>query len=354
MAAPTLASISAKRKKQILKKQPPKKAKRVLHSPFESKWPVIDTDVSESILKDMHKTFFELNLKPSKHAWDPASRGKNAGQKSKDQSNHSVWTKEQHHIRNQLVFGINAVTRHLEKNKLLLVVVDRSSEPAILTKHLVALTAVRRCPALAIPNLAKRLATHLGVTSLVALGFKKTDETIFSYLIKSIVRCVVPIELPWIRDGQEENEHLDTPSVQQITSLNTSPKIVNGKESPDLEHSDKSDIRTNEHVKSQQKSSNKRKTHHVPLEEFPFKHLYVFKKEKNFGSDFIKFSKDDSDEADTVCIQKCAPIKSKKRKYGDASKTKISYVAARVGQLISNPERSKKKKKVARYFVPKK
>ena len=43
----------------------------------------------------------------------------------------------------------------------------------------------------------------------------------------------------------------------------------------------------------------------LPLEIFPYKHLYVFKESKeekqdDFGSSFIQFSKDDDDEADTL------------------------------------------------------
>jgi len=371
MAAPTLATLPQKQKQ----KQPLKvntKVKNVLHSPFESKWPVVDSETAKTILTKMQNTFAGLDLQPAKQTWNPASRGKNVAGKSSDEpktsTKHSIWTEEQRKIRSELVFGINAVTRHLEQNKLDLVVVDRSSQPALLTRHLVALSAVRRCPSLALPDLADHVMSHLGITSLVTIGFKKSaDSDTFRDLVKFIVERVPCIELPWL--PAEQDDQMKTADIS--SNNNTRAKGDGESEDSDDESDGSSDISINDeiskpskHYKSDPTSAHdkpeltKRPMRHVPLEEFPFKHLYLMKKDQeveHFGSDFIKFSKGDDDDADTVYVKKNG--KSKKRKLNSSHMdegSKIAYIAANVGNLKSNLERKTTKKKKGRYFVPKK
>jgi len=74
-------------------------------------------------------------------------------------------------FRQEIVCGLQSVTRCLERDKLRLVIVDRSS-PWRLHLHLAQLSAVRRCPAVAVDNMAKTLCAVLSVTRLCALGFK--------------------------------------------------------------------------------------------------------------------------------------------------------------------------------------
>ena len=74
-------------------------------------------------------------------------------------------------LRQEIVCGVQSVTRGLERDKLRLVIVDRSS-PWQLHQHLAQLSAVRQCPAVAVDNLANTLSAVLAVTRLCALGFK--------------------------------------------------------------------------------------------------------------------------------------------------------------------------------------
>ena len=75
-------------------------------------------------------------------------------------------------MKSELVFGINEVTRSLERDQVCLVIADRSVKPFFMISHLVSLAASRKCPAVAIDDLAVKLGEKIGVTSLVAFGFK--------------------------------------------------------------------------------------------------------------------------------------------------------------------------------------
>jgi len=74
-------------------------------------------------------------------------------------------------LRREVVCGVQHVTRCLERDELRLVIVDRSS-PWQLHLHLAQLSAVRRCPAVALDNMANTLGPVLAVTHLCAVGFK--------------------------------------------------------------------------------------------------------------------------------------------------------------------------------------
>jgi len=74
-------------------------------------------------------------------------------------------------IRREIVCGVQNVTRCLERDELRLVIVDRSS-PWLLHQHLAQLSAVRRCPAVAVDNMANTFCAVLAVTRLCAVGFK--------------------------------------------------------------------------------------------------------------------------------------------------------------------------------------
>ena len=75
-------------------------------------------------------------------------------------------------IRSEFVLGVNSVTRMLEKDRLLLVLVCKSVHPPIIVKHLAELSAVRCCPAMLINGLDTLLCTKLKIHSAVAIGFK--------------------------------------------------------------------------------------------------------------------------------------------------------------------------------------
>nr|XP_022336303.1 ribonuclease P protein subunit p38-like [Crassostrea virginica] len=74
--------------------------------------------------------------------------------------------------RKKICFGINEVTKGLEKDQLRLVLVCQSCKPEMLTQHLIGLAASRNCTASVISNLSLTLCPLLKLSSLMALGVK--------------------------------------------------------------------------------------------------------------------------------------------------------------------------------------
>ena len=74
--------------------------------------------------------------------------------------------------RAQVVVGVNAVTRQLERNGLRCGLVCLSACPPLLTAHLLPLAATRGVPFAALPGLSGTASPLLGVKSALAVGIK--------------------------------------------------------------------------------------------------------------------------------------------------------------------------------------
>ena len=69
------------------------------------------------------------------------------------------------------MFGVNAVTRSLEKRDTSLVLVDGGAQPPIITKHLVELCMINRVPGAQIQQLSS-IGDVVGLRSVTCLAFK--------------------------------------------------------------------------------------------------------------------------------------------------------------------------------------
>lgn len=74
--------------------------------------------------------------------------------------------------RAQVVVGVNAVTRLLERNGLRFGLVCRSARPPLVHRHLLQLAATRGVPFAALPALSVTASPLLGVKSALAVGVK--------------------------------------------------------------------------------------------------------------------------------------------------------------------------------------
>ncbi|XP_010136574.1 PREDICTED: ribonuclease P protein subunit p38 [Buceros rhinoceros silvestris] len=129
-------------------------------------------------------------------------------------------------IRRQLAIGVNEVTKALEKNELLLLLVCKSAKPAMITSHLIQLSASRATPAGQVPRLSETIAPLLGLTSILALGFKKQSDT-FTEAIEAIIPKVPALEVPWFQYRTEESvAHADTDSSENEESEQLAEALV--------------------------------------------------------------------------------------------------------------------------------
>lgn len=125
-----------------------------------------------------------------------------------------------------IVLGLNAVTRALEKNQLRLVICTRDLTPARALQHLPVLCAMKLVPLCPISMTSQSLAELFGeaeIRTVICMGFKrpideKNDER---KEIVSLIASKCPIlDIPWI------------PSQEAISSISSavSNRIANNTE----------------------------------------------------------------------------------------------------------------------------
>ncbi|KAM6141327.1 ribonuclease P protein subunit p38 [Phoenicopterus ruber ruber] len=225
-----------------------RKAKKItvktcLDNPFVFQWKTIDGEDMHFILQTLEERIKHIGLKkietPRKKK---RSLTKKQMEKKCDASTNELpeeetgghrqkpgWTDIS--IRRQLAIGVNEVTKALEKNELLLLLVCKSAKPAMITSHLIQLSASQATPAGQVPRLSETVAPLLGLTSILALGFKKQSDK-FTEAIEAIIPKIPALEVPWFQYRTEEsvaNAHADSSENQEPDSESLGDELTSQK-----------------------------------------------------------------------------------------------------------------------------
>lgn len=204
--------------------------KTSLNNPYTICWSALQSEDTHFILQTLEDRFKSIGLKKiedrkrkkkqpflKKQSRDKCSTDVDMHEdlkeeKPEDTQQVSGWTPV--HVRKQLAIGVNEVTRALERNELLLVLVCKSVRPAIITSHLIPLSLSRMVPACQVPRLSERIAPIIGLQCVLALGFRKTT-TDFVNEVKAVVPRVPSLNVPWLQDRLEDSrDYSETKSLE--------------------------------------------------------------------------------------------------------------------------------------------
>ncbi|XP_069315003.1 ribonuclease P protein subunit p38 isoform X3 [Eulemur rufifrons] len=212
-----------------VRKTRPLTVKTSLNNPYTICWSALEREDMHFILQTLEDRFKSIGLKKiedkKKKKKTPFLRkerekcsidvdvSEDLKETKPDANQHvSGWTPV--HVRKQLAIGVNEVTRALERNDLLLVLVCKSVKPAIITSHLIQLSLSRTVPACQVPRLSERIAPVIGLKCVLALGFKK-NTTDFVDEVRAITPRVPSLSVPWLQDGIEDSrENLENESLE--------------------------------------------------------------------------------------------------------------------------------------------
>lgn len=202
-----------------VRKTRPLTVKTSLNNPYTICWSALEREDLHFILQTLEDRFKSIGLekienkkRSKKQFFKKQGRDKCSidvhmsedlkEKKTEDNEQVSGWTSIQ--VRKQLAIGVNEVTRALERNELLLVLVCKSVKPAIITSHLIQLSLSRTVPACQVPRLSERIAPVIGLKCVLALGFKK-NTTDFVNEVKAIIPRVPNLNVPWLQDRLEDS-----------------------------------------------------------------------------------------------------------------------------------------------------
>lgn len=213
-----------------VRKTRPVSVKTSLNNPYTICWSALQSEDTHFILQTLEDRFKSIGLKKiedrkrkkkqpflKKQSKDKCSTDADMHEdmkerKPEDTQQVSGWTPV--HVRRQLAIGVNEVTRALERNELLLVLVCKSVRPAIITSHLIPLSLSRMVPACQVPRLSERIAPVIGLQCVLALGFRKTT-TDFVNEVKAVVPRVPSLNVPWLQDRLEDcRDNSETKSLE--------------------------------------------------------------------------------------------------------------------------------------------
>ncbi|XP_015989865.2 ribonuclease P protein subunit p38 [Rousettus aegyptiacus] len=213
-----------------VRKTRPLTVKTSLNNPYTICWSDLEREDMHFFLQTLEDRFTSIGLKKiedkkrkkkqpflKKQSRDKCSTDVDVSEdlkekKPEDAQQVAGWTPV--HARRQLAIGVNEVTRALERDELLLVLVCKSAKPAIITSHLIQLSLSRMVPACQVPRLSERIAPVIGLKCVLALGFRK-DTTDFVDEVNAIIPRVPSLNVPWLQDRLEESrENSETESLE--------------------------------------------------------------------------------------------------------------------------------------------
>lgn len=215
--------MSAQEGKGSARKSKHLTTKTSLNNPYALQWCSLEGDDMHFILETLEEVmkrlaFKKIAFRRKKKACSgqkdkkelPCAQPSKLQQRNEPEDDKAHgWTNLQ--VRGQIAIGINEVTKALEKNELQLVLVCKSATPAMLTSHLIPLSVSRAIPAGQVPRLSERLAPVLGLTSLLALGFKRNTDA-FGEVAKVIIPRMPTLAVPWIHHGTEQSQESEDDS----------------------------------------------------------------------------------------------------------------------------------------------
>ncbi|NXU58427.1 RPP38 protein, partial [Turnix velox] len=190
--------------------------KTSLDNPFVLEWKTIDGEDMHFILQTLEERIKNVGLKkieaPRKKKRSPTKKQREIKcdastselpkeEQTEGHQQQTGWTDIS--IRRQLAVGVNEVTKALEKDELLLLLVCKSAKPTMITSHLIQLSASRATPAGQVPRLSQTIAPLLGLTSALALGFKKQSDK-FTEAVEAIIPKIPALQVPWFQYRAEE------------------------------------------------------------------------------------------------------------------------------------------------------
>ncbi|XP_070537822.1 ribonuclease P protein subunit p38-like [Ptychodera flava] len=174
--------------------------KNSLDSPYKISWPKLQSGDTAVLLKEIQRVFqpLESMLKKKKPVKKKKKKLEQAEKKDPESEKKAEYSK----LRSQLLFGINEVTKGLERSQLRLVMVCRSAKPELLITHLIPLCVSRQTPGICLSSLSNTLAPILGFTSLLAIGFKQVedeDKSVFGSLVDLVIEKAPSLTVPWLK-----------------------------------------------------------------------------------------------------------------------------------------------------------
>ncbi|XP_033326148.2 uncharacterized protein LOC117220371 [Megalopta genalis] len=332
------------------KKTSVKGLRNVLAQPQDSFWPIVKESKKRSQLENLLMKLMPTVKRPNcTIPWSQLKQmDKDERRKLKKESVLKQECIPDAEILNSVVFGLNAITRALEKNTISCVIMDANIDPQLLVKHIIVMAWNKKIPILTLPNFKTTILSAIGFSS-AACALKdivaKSPQHHFYQLYMKMCDIFNDTPLPkyslQLFKDVEEHSH----------------EIVDEKDMINLESESK--VNVSEPIKFTLSTDvYKYRTSRKERAFIPPSAMNNFTKEKTDTDDFISLTNYDTDEFDANIHKNMRYINIHKNKYRgkknfnvNKNAANITYLPLKVKRLQGNSNRvkatkmSKQKKK---------
>lgn len=181
--------LTKKQQRQSLsaKKGPIKGLRNVLAQPNDTYWPLVGPE-DDAKLKSTLQQLLPALRRPTRKE----KRNKKWARENDKVKEKSIEIKEPNKdLLNSIIFGINIVTRSLEKNELCCILLDADVEPPFLIKHIIMMAQAKKIPIVLLPSLKSHTLENIGfASSALALKNEVLIAGHYFYALYENVLCI--------------------------------------------------------------------------------------------------------------------------------------------------------------------
>jgi ribonuclease P/MRP protein subunit RPP38 len=215
--------------------------KNLYASPFNVTWPKLDEASMQLVKIELANAFQGISMRAPRQRASTQKESRSApvdtntnepaepaAKRRKIEGTDDSASAQVKQIRSELVFGLNQVTRGLEKESLKLVIVSKDIQAQIVIQHLPVLAQLHHTPLCLLDLSSEELGAVFGLRTVIAVGVKnkavlstpRLDE-----LVTKIIKRTPPVQLDWLpNDSVKVSQDQQPLQSLQVTKMSYQSK----------------------------------------------------------------------------------------------------------------------------------
>lgn len=177
-------------KKALSSKKSKKNIKYVVAKPFYSFWPQLEDEYNETFNQLLSKSLPRIKHSKLKISYKTIAKIPKEERKKFRSEYYLKNSKETVNKKDDIVFGINEVTKCLEKQDCCAVAIAHDVSPKLMVEHILDMCVLYNIPVIITKDLRETLKESCGLTSVI-MGFKKNTA---SQNLLNIINSIISLK----------------------------------------------------------------------------------------------------------------------------------------------------------------
>ncbi|KAL1494068.1 hypothetical protein ABEB36_009725 [Hypothenemus hampei] len=183
--APVLTKAQQKNSLRAKKTKTKAVVRNVLASPYSKYWPKITAEEATTLREILTNNLPKIVVSMEKIPWKEYKKISKSKRKPQNQKNDQELIAEK---KQGLIFGVNDVTKALEKASVASVLITEDVQPRLMVEHLIEQSVLTLTPILVVPKLREILKTVCGFSSITIAFTKLKKYPMIQQVIENIYK----------------------------------------------------------------------------------------------------------------------------------------------------------------------